>query len=114
MALSACGGAQGQEAIGPKDFEGKIKGSTQRIDVRSPEEYASGHIPSFQNINIAATGFKDKMAQLDKNKPVLLYCAVGGRSAQAAKILRDMGFKEVYDLKGGIRAWANAGLKTVR
>lgn len=114
LGFSACGGAQGQEAIAPKDFEKKIKGNTQLIDVRSPEEYASGHIPNFENINIAAVGFKDKMAKLDKLKPVFVYCAVGGRSAQAASMLRDMGFTEVYDLKGGIRAWANAGLPTIR
>jgi len=51
---------------------------------------------------------------LDKNKPVYVYCAVGGRSATAAKILSDMGFTEVYDLEGGIINWEEKNLETTQ
>lgn len=81
----------------------------QLLDVRTPEEYSSGHIAGSVNLNIYDAGFKDAIGKLDKSRPVMVYCKAGGRSASAASQLAEMGFKEIYDLKGGMLAWSNAG-----
>lgn len=77
----------------------------QVVDVRTPEEYQSGHIAMAENINLYDADFTSKLNQLDKQQPVFVYCKVGGRSAKAAKALHDLGFTRVYDLDGGIMAW---------
>ncbi len=82
----------------------------QLIDVRTPSEYSSGYISNAKLVNIANYDeFKATVAKLDKAKPVMVYCAAGGRSNQAAAYLSDQGFGEVYDLKGGINAWKSNG-----
>lgn len=75
------------------------------IDVRTPAEYRSGHLKNAQNINIQSSDFKAKMEYFDKEKPIYIYCRSGARSANAGKILEEMGFTEIYDLKGGILSW---------
>lgn len=75
------------------------------IDVRTPQEYQDGHIKNAQNINVQSADFKAKMENFDKDKPIYIYCRSGARSAKAGKILEDMGFKEIYDLKDGILSW---------
>lgn len=84
----------------------------QLVDVRTPDEYGVSHLKDAQNICVTEANFKEKVQKLDKSKPVYVYCKKGGRSAKAAKILIEMGFKEVYDLQGGITAWESEGLKT--
>ena len=75
------------------------------IDVRTSEEYKSGHIKNAHNINVQSDDFKTKMQNFDRDKPVYIYCRSGARSEKAGKILEEMGFKEIYDLKGGILSW---------
>lgn len=77
----------------------------QVIDVRTPEEFQSGHIAAAKNINIYDADFKARLEKLNKAQPVFVYCKVGGRSAKAAKMLHDLGFTNVYDLEGGMMAW---------
>ena len=84
------------------------------IDVRTPGEFEQGHLENSVNINIADKSFKEEVGKLDKSQPVYVYCKVGGRSAKAANILREMGFEEVYDLEGGIRNWERSGMKVVK
>lgn len=86
----------------------------QLVDVRTPEEFMECHLNSAKNINIYAPDFKQKIAQLDKEKPVYLYCRSGKRSAKAAKILQELGFKKVYDLDGGIKLWQEEQLEVVK
>lgn len=81
------------------------KEDVQLIDVRTPEEYSAGHIGDAKNIDFYATDFKANMSKLDKEKPVLIYCKSGGRSGQTAEMLKELGFKEVYDLEGGYSGW---------
>ena len=88
------------------------KSDLQLVDVRTPEEFGVSHLKDAQNICVTEGDFKAKVASLDKDKPVYLYCKKGGRSARAAKILQELGFKEVYDLQGGITAWEAEGLET--
>jgi rhodanese-related sulfurtransferase len=92
--------------VTPEEFKKLMaKKDAQLIDVRTPGEYNEGHISNAKNIDFNSADFKAKLEKLDKNKPVLVYCAVGGRSGKAAAMLKEMGFKEVYDLKGGFNAW---------
>jgi rubrerythrin len=79
------------------------------LDVRQPGEYEGEHIPGAKLLPLPA--LKDSRKQLDSQKPILVYCAVGGRSLAAAQLLSGFGFKEVYNLQGGIKAWQ--GLKAV-
>jgi thioredoxin len=80
------------------------------LDVRTPEEYAKGHLAHALNWNWTDGEFKQKVADLDPAKPVFVYCLSGGRSAQAADLLRSNGFQQVYELKGGIMKWNAADL----
>lgn len=83
------------------------------IDVRTPDEFQSGHIMGAQNIDFYEPNFQKKINQLDKSIPIVLYCRSGKRSARcAAKICED-GFKIVYDLEGGIVEWTSAGHEIV-
>ncbi|MGA9269101.1 MAG: rhodanese-like domain-containing protein [Lutimonas sp.] len=84
------------------------------IDVRTPREFEQGHLENSVNINIADKSFKEEVEKLDRSQPVYVYCKVGGRSAKAAGILKEMGFEEVYDLEGGIRNWERSGMKVVK
>lgn len=78
----------------------------QLVDVRTPEEYSGGFVKTAVNMNFYDDSFeKDMGSNLDKSKPVCVYCKRGGRSAKAAAKLRDMGFTEVYDMKGGFDSW---------
>lgn len=80
----------------------------QLIDVRTPGEYAEGFIGNAKNIDWNGSNFATEVAKLDKTKPVYLYCLSGGRSGNAANKLNEMGFTQVFDLKGGMNAWRNA------
>lgn len=94
------------KVVSASEFKEKmaIEGS-QLIDVRTPGEVAGGKIEGSTNINFNDPNFKDQISKLDHNKPVLVYCAVGGRSARAAAAFKELGFKEVYDLQGGYNSW---------
>lgn len=79
--------------------------NTQLIDVRTAEEYNTGHIHNAQNINYNNPNFETEISKLDKDKPVFIYCLSGGRSGNALKTLQSKGFKEIYNLEGGIISW---------
>jgi thioredoxin len=82
----------------------------QLVDVRTPEEFNGGYIKGAVNMNFNADDFAANIERLDKEKPVMVYCKAGGRSARAAEQLKKAGFKKIYDLDGGIMAWENAKL----
>jgi phage shock protein E len=75
------------------------------IDVRTPEEYLGGYIDGALNFDIYSKSFKDDISYIDTTKTIFLYCRSGKRSNSAAHILKDMGFKKIYDLKGGYLAY---------
>jgi phage shock protein E len=85
---------------------GLSKSEVQLVDVRTAEEYHEGYIENAQLIDFYLDNFQGKIQELDKNKPVYLYCKSGNRSGKASKILSDLGFKEIVDLKGGYQAWS--------
>jgi rhodanese-related sulfurtransferase len=82
------------------------------IDVRTPEEYNNQKIPNTKLINFYDTDLKDQINQLDKNKKYLIHCKSGSRSANTLSVMKELGFTNVQDLKGGINAWNSAGYKT--
>lgn len=81
------------------------------IDVRTPEEYASGHAPEAQNINLNGGSFAEEVGKLDPNTTYVVYCRSGNRSAQAAAIMRQEGL-DVIDA-GGLGDIQNAGAQLV-
>ena len=82
----------------------------QLVDVRTPEEFSEGYIKNAQNIDFNSPTFEQDILKLNKDKPVMLYCHSGGRSAKCAQKLKDAGFKKIYDLEGGISKWKHEGL----
>lgn len=101
------------EKLSPSDFLAKLneKGRAQVIDVRTPGEVENGYIKEAINLDIQSDAFQQGLANLDPNQPIFVYCAKGGRSGRAAKMLKDMGFVEIYDLEGGYTEWAKQGLE---
>ena len=97
--------------IDAKLFAEKLKTNEnpQLLDVRTPEEYSVEHIGNAKNVNWNGDDFVAKVNSYDKSKPIFVYCKVGGRSAQAANKLAELGFKEIYNLDGGIMKWKAQG-----
>lgn len=81
------------------------------IDIRTKNEYDQGHIPGVLHIDFLADGFMDEMKKQDSTKPVIIHCASGGRSGRATKMMKDAGFKTIYDYSGGFSDWKAKGLK---
>lgn len=77
------------------------EGKAKLVDVRTPGEFAEGIIGEAVNIDVTAPDFKEKIGELDKSQPVIVYCHSGRRSASAMAIMNEMGFDTVYNLKGG-------------
>ena len=71
--------------------------ATEVLDVRTPDEYAAGHLPTAQNINVSADDFAQRTASLDTSKTYVLYCHSGKRSAKAADVMRGQGFRHLVN-----------------
>ena len=89
------------------------------LDVRTQQEFSTGHIEDATNINWNGKQFDSLILKLDKTKPVFVYCLSGGRSAKAASHMRSLGFTNVSELQGGLMQWraknlAEIGLKTAQ
>lgn len=103
--------AQNKTSLTAEEFEKEIttKENIQILDVRTPGEFFSGHIKNALQADWNnPKEFDRRIAFIDKNKPVYVYCLAGGRSAAAAEKLRKMGYENVYELKGGTNAWRAA------
>jgi len=87
----------------------------QLVDLRTIGEVdKTGKIEGAININFSAPDFESQITKLDKEKPIVLYCAVGGRSGKTSALLLKHGFKTIYDYQGGMNDWLAKGLKTVK
>jgi phage shock protein E len=80
------------------------------IDIRTPEEFAAGHLADATLIDFYEADFADRIAELPTDEPYLVYCRSGNRSAQATRLMDELGFEQVYEMDGGIVAYAEAGL----
>lgn len=87
-------------------YKNAINNDVQLVDVRTPKEYNQGFIKNAKNIDYFSDDFKTQFESYNKEQPIYLYCRSGGRSGKASKILKELGFKEIYDLKGGYLAWS--------
>jgi phage shock protein E len=105
----------GVHNVGVDDFA-KLAADTKNVilDVRTPREFAAGHLPGAVNVNWTDKTFAEKIASLDKSKTYLVHCKMGGRSAKACNRLEQENFLNIYNLKGGIDAWTEAGKETVK
>ncbi len=100
------------ELITPAEMKeiSKIEG-IQLVDVRTPGEYKGGHLLNALNIDFLDANFEANIQQLDKTRPVIVYCQRGSRSAKCASRLIANGFVKVYDLDHGFSKWKSSGLE---
>jgi phage shock protein E len=80
------------------------------LDIRTPAEFNAGHIAGATNINFMSSRFEKELRGLDKEKTYLLHCASGNRSSRSLSLFQKLGFKNIYHLDGGIKAWERARL----
>ena len=117
--LTGCGKAQKNKngsSIPATEFSQKLDQTkdAQLVDVRTSGEFRNGHLKNAMNINWTAGDFAEKAKALDKDKPVFVYCMSGPRSSAAAEKLTEMGFKNVYEMQGGMMKWRNASLPEIK
>jgi len=114
ITLTNCKGNSQSEikVVSPEEMKSLIDmDDVQLIDVRTAEEYSQERIAKSQNIDVRSPNFDEEITQLDKEKPVLVYCRSGKRSARCAKKLESAGFVKIYDLSGGIAKWKFKGFE---
>jgi len=101
--------ANAAQDISPSAYQTQFVASSAAhllIDVRTTEEFASGHIHGA--VNIPVEELQDRLNQIPSDEPIVLYCRSGNRSAQAARILTQAGYTDLYDL-GGVNEWTAQG-----
>ena len=106
-------GAASQDirTVSPADFSADLQQpGIHLIDLRTAQEFASGHLSGASNVDFYGTDFRSQLAALDKNATYAIYCHTGNRSGQTVDIMRQMGFTHVINLQGGIAAWELAQL----
>jgi rhodanese-related sulfurtransferase len=100
------------QPITPAMYVGSLQNQPHfLLDVRTPDEFAGGHIASATNISIETLAAN--LQHVPRDTPVVVYCRSGNRSAQAVQLLSDAGYTTIYDL-GGINAWQAQGLPIVK
>ena len=100
------------QKIAPAQYQQQFASVTHvLIDVRRPDEFATGHIANA--INIPVENLADRLAEIPHDKPIVVYCHSGNRSGKAASTLSQAGYTQVYDIRGGLNAWSGAGLPLV-
>ena len=112
LLLAGCSGSTGASVqhLAPREFATSMQQpGTVVLDVRTPAEYAAGHLPGAVNIDVQAADFTSRIQALDKKAAYAVYCHSGRRSAIASAQMTDAGFSQVVDLDGGIQAWQQAG-----
>lgn len=109
--LSACSSGSGAVTdVSPSAAADVLaKPGVTVIDVRTPAEFASGHLKGAVNIDVEAAGFDDAIGKLPKDGTYLVYCRSGNRSAVATSKMADLGFSTVDNLQGGITQWQSNG-----
>jgi len=108
--LTACSSNSAVKNLDAQPFSQIAAASTtQVLDVRHSDEFASGHLVNAQNIDVEASTFTSEISKLDKHATYAVYCHSGRRSAIATEQMAKAGFDHLYNLNGGIAAWSAAG-----
>jgi len=84
------------------------------LDVRTPEEFAEGHLSGAVNVNLMAADFERRLGALDRGRTYLVYCRTGNRSSRAIQIMDRLGFRSVYHMFEGILGWQNRGFPSTK
>jgi rhodanese-related sulfurtransferase len=114
LLLAGCSSSTGAIDLGVSEFSTKVaEAGVITLDVRTPIEFAEGHIEGARLIDFQSGNFENDIAALDKNATYAVYCRSGNRSGQAVKVMQDAGFTSVFNMNGGVIDWANAGLPLV-
>lgn len=110
--LFSCGPKEGQQELGATEFQTALtaESKAQILDVRTAGEFQGGYIEGALNADVSSESFQQVASSLDKDKSVFVYCLSGARSASAAGMLKEMGFKSIVNLTGGMLAWRSANL----
>lgn len=107
---TAVASVEGTRRLGVDAFAALVAApGTVLLDVRTPEEFATGHLAGARLVNFEAADFDAQLAGLDKGATYAIYCRSGNRSGQALDRMAAAGFTRVADLSGGISAWTGAG-----
>ena len=102
--------------VTPQEAENILKSRKDVVvlDVRTPDEFEEGHIAGAQNLDSMSDDLGKTLGGLDKGKTYLLHCEAGGRSSRVLKRMRELNFKSIYHMDGGISAWKEAGKPLVK
>lgn len=84
------------------------------LDVRTPEEFAGGHLKDAVNVDFNGGDFEAELAKLDPSKPYLVHCAAGGRSGKSMELFKKLKFARIYHLADGYNGWIDAGKPVVK
>ena len=84
------------------------------LDIRTPREFAEGHLKGAKNIDFFEEDFAAKVDKLDRKKGYLVHCASGGRSGKSMKLFKEKGFTTIYHIADGYKGWVAAELPTVK
>jgi len=122
LLAAACGGTSGTAAaiidtVSPAraaEIIGEGRAGLVVLDVRTPGEFAAGHLANAVNLDFYNPGFADAVAALDRETPYVLYCRSDAKSTEVREMMRALGFTEVYEIDGGIVAWVEEGRPFVR
>jgi rhodanese-related sulfurtransferase len=102
--------AEVTQVLSPEDFQREVSAVNRvLLDVRTPEEYAGGHLQDARNIDFNGADFARDIESLDRNAPYAVYCRSGNRSGKVVAEMRTLGFTNVIDLRGGVLAWEREG-----
>ncbi len=85
------------------------KGDVVVLDVRTPQEYQSGHVAGARNVDFKAPDFEARLAALDRTQTYLVHCASGRRSTASLATFEKLNFTSIVHLDGGMQAWQSAG-----
>jgi phage shock protein E len=114
LLLAGCSTSSSAIDLSVTEFSAKVaEAGVITLDVRTPGEFAEGHVEGARLIDFQSGNFENEIATLDKNATYAVYCRSGNRSGQAVKVMQDAGFTNVFNMNGGVIDWANAGLPLV-
>ena len=114
LILTACGGTSGATRVDANAFATTVADpAVVVLDVRTPAEFATGHLANAINIDAQGVNFEQQIASLDKGKTYAVYCRSGNRSQGAVAKMAEAGFTNIVELESGIVGWQSAGLPIV-